>query len=76
MADPVLVPNTVATGEYDPLQHINDGFLGTGYSTAMELSFIVLAVIVIGVAYSTYRYFLPETSIFRSIASAIGLREV
>ena len=54
---------------------LDNGFLGTGYSSSVELSFIVMALIVVYVANGTFRYFLPDFSLLRTITSAIGLAD-
>ena len=43
MDQQVSVPGP--SGEYDPLAGLNDGFLGTGYSSTVEASFIAMALI-------------------------------
>lgn len=73
--DPLATNTAIATGEVDPLAGLNDGFLGTGYTSAVEISLIVGALMVIGVAVSLWRAYGPETRIFASIADAIGLRD-
>jgi hypothetical protein len=57
------------------LAHLSDGFLGTGYSTSVELSFIAMGFIVVYVVVATARYFLHGTKIIESVADALGLRE-
>ncbi|HSF95964.1 MAG TPA: hypothetical protein VLA52_13145 [Thermohalobaculum sp.] len=63
----------IGTGEYDPLASLNDGFLGTGYSTGVELSFLVLALIVAGIVIAMLRYLLSGKRVFWRIAEAMGL---
>jgi hypothetical protein len=58
---------------YESLAALNDGFLGTGHSTGVELSLIVLFLIVGYVGMSLLRYFLPEFRPLRSVASVLGL---
>lgn len=55
------------------LAGMNDGFLGTGYSTSVELSFIALAAICAWVIYETGRYFLAGTGIAERVAAKLGL---
>ncbi|MHA1537160.1 MAG: hypothetical protein ACTSUD_06365 [Alphaproteobacteria bacterium] len=59
---------------FEALVGLNDGFLGTGYSTSVELSFIAMALIFSYVAITTFRYFLPETRILSTVVEALGLR--
>ncbi len=56
------------------LANLNDGFLGTGYSSSVELSFIAMALIFGYVAISTVRYFLPETRFLNTVVEALGFR--
>ena len=64
-----------ASDGFEALAHLNDGFLGTGYSTSVELSFIAMALIFGFVAIGTVRYFMPETRFFSAITDALGLRD-
>ena len=77
MADPVSIPNQSgnASGSYEAFASLNEGFLGTGYTTAVELSFIAMALILGYVGVSTFRYLLPDFSIFDSVSSVLGLRD-
>ncbi len=61
---------------FESLAGVYDGFLGTGYSTAVELSFIAMALIVCYVIYGTAKYVAAEydVDIGRSIAETLGLR--
>ena len=59
---------------YEAIAGLNDGFLGTGYTTSVELSFIAMALIIGYVAFSTARYFMPETRIAATLAEVLGLR--
>ena len=64
---------TASTGEgYEALTRLNDGFLGTGYSSLAELSLIGMALIATYVAVSTVKYCWPEFSFFNSVTGAIG----
>ena len=64
-----------ASSGFEALAHLNDGFLGTGYSTAVELSFIAMVLIFGYVAITTFRYFLPETRVLNTVVQALGLRD-
>ncbi len=64
-----------ASDGFEALANLNDGFLGTGYSSSVELSFIAMALIFGYVAISTVRYFLPETRFFNTITELLGLRD-
>ena len=59
---------------FEALASLNDGFLGTGYSSSVELSYIAMALIFGYVAISTVRYFLPETRFLNTVAEVLGLR--
>ena len=61
--------------EFGALASLNAGFLGTGYSSSVELSFIAMALIFGYVAISTVRYFLPETRFFDIITESLGIRD-
>ncbi len=61
--------------ESGALASLNAGFLGTGYSSSVELSFIAMALIFGYVAISTVRYFLPETRFFDIITESLGIRD-
>jgi hypothetical protein len=60
---------------FEVLTTLNDGFLGTGYSSTVELSFIAMALIFGYVAIGTIKYFSPETKFLISVAAALGLRD-
>lgn len=60
---------------FESLTSINDGVLGTGYSTASELSFIAMALILAYVVHGTMRYLLPGFRLVDSVADALGLRD-
>ena len=72
---PVSSEESRASEGFEALANLNDGFLGTGYSTSVELSFIAMALIFGYAAISTVRYFLPNTSIINSIRESLGLRD-
>jgi hypothetical protein len=80
MVDLVSESNDVApagganTGDgFEALATLNDGFLGTGFSTGVELSLIAMILIAGYVATSLLRYFVPEFRPLRSVASVLGL---
>ncbi len=60
---------------FEALTNLNDGFLGTGYSSSVEISFIAMALIFGYVAITTLRYFLPETRFLNTVVAALGLRD-
>ena len=59
---------------FEALANLNDGFLGTGFSSSVEISFIAMALIFGYVAVATVRYFLPETRFLNTVVEALGLR--
>ena len=77
MSDLVTLPSEggSASEGFEALANLNAGFLGTGYSSSVELSFIAMALIFGFVAISMFRYFLPETRFLHSVAAALGLRD-
>ena len=58
----------------EALANLNDGFLGTGYSSAVEISYIAMALIVGYIAIATLRYFLPETRFLNTVVETLGFR--
>ena len=60
---------------FEALAALDADFLGTGYSTSVELSFIAMALIAGYVAISTARYFLAGTSVLDTVADTLGLRD-
>jgi hypothetical protein len=64
-----------ASDGFEALANLNNGFLGTGYSSSVEVSFIVGALIIGYVAISTIKYFRPEFSFFGPVAETLGLRD-
>lgn len=60
---------------FEAVANLNAGFLGTGYSTTIELSLVVMVLIVGYVAHGTFRYFLPDFSVTKAVAGALGLRD-
>lgn len=60
---------------FEALASLNDGFLGTGYSSSVEASFIAMVLIFGYVAITTFRYLLPETKILNTVVQALGLRD-
>ncbi len=59
---------------FEALANLNDGFLGTGFSSSVEISFIAMALIFGYVAIATVRYFLPETRFLNTVVEALGLQ--
>jgi hypothetical protein len=59
---------------FEALANLNEGFLGTGFSSSVEISFIAMALIFGYVAITTVRYFLPDTRFLKTVAQALGLR--
>ena len=57
------------------LGRLNDGFLGTGLSTASELAFIALAGIAGYVIFAFTRYFLSGSELPSVLAMLLGLRD-
>ncbi len=60
---------------FEALANLNDGFLGTGYSSSVEISLIAMVLIFGYVAITTFRYFLPETRFLSTVVAALGLRD-
>ncbi len=60
---------------FEALANLNDGFLGTGYSSSVEISLIAMVLIFGYVAITTFRYFLPETRFLNTVVEALGLRD-
>jgi len=60
---------------FEALANLNDGFLGTGYSSSVEISYIAMVLIFGYVAITAIRYFLPETRFLNSVTGALGLRD-
>ena len=59
---------------FEAVAHLNDGFLGTGYTSSVEISFIAMALIFGYVAISTARYFLSGTDVAETLGELLGLR--
>ena len=59
---------------FEALANLNDGFLGTGFSSSVEIAFVAMALIFGYVAIATVRYFLPETRFLNTVVEALGLR--
>jgi len=59
---------------FEALANLNDGFLGTGFSSSVEISFIAMALIFGYVAIATVRYYLPETRFLNTVVEALGLQ--
>ena len=77
MSDVVSVSSEVgrASDGFETLANLNDGFLGTGYSSTVELSYITMVLIVGYIAISMIRYFMPEARFFSFIAQALGFQD-
>ena len=60
---------------FEALANLNDGFLGTGFSSSVEISFIAMALIFGYVAITTLRYLLPEIRFLNTVTEALGLRD-
>jgi hypothetical protein len=60
---------------YQALAALNEGFLGTGHSTSVEISFIAMALIAGYVAVSTARYFLHGSRLLAAVAGALGFEK-
>ncbi len=65
--------NSTSEG-FEALANLNGGFLGTGYSSSVEISFIAMALIFGYFAITTFRYFLPEARVLKTVVTALGLR--
>ncbi len=63
-----------ASDGFGVMANLNDGFLGTGYTSSVELSFIAMALIFGYVAFTTFRYLFPETRFLNAVVAALGLR--
>ena len=78
MSDVVVVAGSEgeeAGGAYQAIATLNEGFLGTGYSTSVEISFILMGLIACYVVVSTARYFLEGTRVLDSVAGALGFSD-
>jgi hypothetical protein len=60
--------------EFEALANFNESFLGTGYSSSVEISFIVMTLIIGYVTIGTVRYLRPETRFLGSVVDVLGLR--
>ena len=69
------IPLTRENEGFEALAKINDGFLGTGLSTASELAFIALGLIIGYVIFSVARYYRAGSDFFQTLASTFGLDE-
>jgi len=73
-ANEVAPAASASSGEgYEAIATLNDGFLGTGYSTGVELSLVAFILIAGYVTTSLIRFFVPEFRPLRSVASALGI---
>jgi hypothetical protein len=59
---------------FEALANINEGFLGTGFSSSVEISFVAMAVMFAYVAIATVRYFMPEARFLNTVVETLGLR--
>ncbi len=59
---------------FEALANLNDGFLGTGFSSSVEIAFVAMALIFGYVTIATVRYFLPEARFLNTVVEALGLR--
>ena len=75
MSDPVTPAAAAHAADYDPMAGWNDGFLGTGNSSLVEVAYIVGALVALYVVYATAKYFLEGTGWLSAIAEAVGLKE-
>ena len=75
MSDVVTVASEAeeSGGALLALARVNDGFLGTGYTTSVELSFIAMALILGWIGYETGRYFLAGTGIAERVAAKLRI---
>lgn len=64
-----------ASEGFEWVASVNDGFLGTGYSTAVELALIAMALILAYVVHGTLRYLMPGFRLVDSVANVLGLRD-
>lgn len=53
---------------------VEEGFLGTGYSATVEISFLAMGLILCWVTYETSRYVLAITGLGEQIVEKLGLR--
>lgn len=76
VSDVVVVPAQAGhpSDGFESIASLSDGFLGTGYPTSVELSFLAMGLIAGYVAYSTVRYFLAGTRVLEAVAETLGLR--
>lgn len=70
-----LSSGTVAHSGVEAGLDLNQGFLGTGSSTLVELSYIAILMIAVYIAHGALRYFMPGFSLSESIFGALGLRD-
>lgn len=60
-------------GERDPFAGFNDGFLGTGHSSAAEASFIAIGLIAGYLAFAFGRYYWRRLGIGARLAEKLDL---
>ncbi len=78
VASDVVVASNAAgnpSDGFEAVANLNAGFLGTGSSALVELSYVAMVLIAGYVAHGTYRYFLPDFSITTTVAGVLGLRD-
>ena len=76
MDNQVSVPTGATSGEgFESLANLNSGFLGTGYTTTVELSFVAMALIILYIAFGMARYYIEGTELELKILRAVGLYE-
>ena len=73
VSEPSVGGNT--SDGFEGLANFNDGFLGTGYSSSVEISFVVMMLILGYIAIGTVRYLRPETRFLGSVVDVLGLRD-
>ena len=69
---------SVGAGAGDGLEaalDLNHGFLGTGASTMVEISYIAMLMIVVYIAHGALRYYVPGFSLSATIFGVLGLRD-
>lgn len=77
VSDVVVVGSEGGKGSdsFAALAGLNEGFLGTGYSASVEISFVAMALIAGYVAVSTARYFLHGSRLLATVAGALGIEK-
>jgi hypothetical protein len=70
----LVIESQGGTTAGEALTTLNDGFLGTGYSASVEVSFILMALVAGYVAVSTARYFISGRGLAAFVAETFGFR--